>query len=491
MSRLDARINADLQARTVFPFRANAREEWTRIKNLSLTGVFLEGLKAADQEGLSVKLDLPGLGKVVLSGEAVRGNGQGSALRLYWTDRNILEMLWLHIRENLPKEENCSYCGHIIGSKMNLCPTCGLYLNFGDENYLEKHFKNTIGKRLSIRLDRLDLDQFCKVAQFINGEVLKIHDQSPEDEFVGNSPAMLKVFSIIRKVAATDMSVLILGESGTGKELTARAIHERSERKNHPFVAINCAAIPEGLLEAELFGHEKGAFTGAHAARKGKFEIADGGTLFLDEIGDLSPGLQAKLLRFLEDRIIERVGGKGTKKVDVRIVAATNRNLDWAVAEGKFRMDLYFRLNAFIIRLPSLKERGEDKIVLARFFLQKISRTEGGAGKDFSEEALTAIRNYPWPGNVRELINKIRRGAVMASGKYIQPVDMELTTAPAESSRSSLRERVSQTRKDLLLDALARHDFVISRAAKALKISRPSLYALLRKHDIALPRPRR
>jgi transcriptional regulator with PAS, ATPase and Fis domain len=298
---------------------------------------------------------------------------------------------------------------------------------------------------------------------------------------------MLEVFSMIRKAARTDMSILVLGESGTGKELTAKAIHERSERKDKPLVALNCAAIPEGLLEAELFGYEKGAFTGAYSSKKGKFEAADGGTIFLDEIGDLSPALQAKLLRFLEDRRIERIGGKSGKKVDVRIIAATNCNLNGMVEKGTFRTDLFFRLNSLTIKLPPLRDRGEDKVILAKYFFKKIGRAEGTSLKGFSERAITAIRGYNWPGNVRELVNKVRRGIVMAAGEVMEPADMELADSHGTLETATAKEIHPGAQVKIVSQALEKHNFVISKAAKELQISRPTLYALIKKYELVIP----
>jgi transcriptional regulator with PAS, ATPase and Fis domain len=285
---------------------------------------------------------------------------------------------------------------------------------------------------------------------------------------------------MIRKVAPTEMNVLILGESGTGKELTARAIHENSSRKHGPFIAVNCAAIPESLLEAELFGYEKGAFTGATSTRKGKFELADGGTLFLDEIGDLSPGLQAKLLRFLEERIIERIGSESTRKIEVRILAATNSDLDNLLQQGSFRTDLFYRLNSFTIKLPPLRERGDDKLLLARHFLGKVVLGESET-KDFSRDALEAISNYAWPGNVRELGNKVRRGFLMAAGEQIDAASMELTELDLPVESMSFKGMDLKSRDEKVRDVLASHNFNISRAAKELKISRPSLYSIMKK----------
>ncbi len=487
MSRIDARIQTDLPGRILFPQRPGKEAKPTRVRNLSLSGALLENFNGTPEEGFSLLLQIPGTGEVSLPGEAVRGAGPSKAIRLVGSEPKNLEALWSLIRENLPIRGTCLYCGKALNSQKNHCPKCGLYLEFQDESYLEKHFSQTSGERLRLRLAQLDFAQLCKVAHFIDGELRPMDQAQINEEYVGTCPGMLEVFSMLRKVAPTDMNVLILGESGTGKELTAQAIHERSPRCDRPFVAINCAAIPEGLLEAELFGHEKGAFTGAHTTRKGKFEIAEGGTLFLDEIGDLSPGLQAKLLRFLEDRVIERVGGKGGKKVDVRFVAATNCELQRAVEAGQFRMDLFFRLNAFTIKIPPLRERGEDKLILAKYFLDRFSPKGNGIGKEFSPAAMAAIRSYPWPGNVRELINKVRRALVMATGGKIEPADLELSGRGLTEDPTSLKAQVAQTRRDLVLEALTINNFVIARAARSLNISRPSLYALIRKYDIPMP----
>jgi transcriptional regulator with PAS, ATPase and Fis domain len=295
---------------------------------------------------------------------------------------------------------------------------------------------------------------------------------------------MKEVFSKIRKVGTTDLPTLILGESGTGKELTALAIHERSTRHGKAFVPINCAAIPETLLEAELFGYERGAFTGAYHSKMGKCEQADGGTLFLDEIGELSPGLQAKLLRFLENQIVERIGARTGKKVNVRVISATNCKLDSVIAEGRFRKDLYYRLNGFTIDLPPVRERSEDKIVLAKYFLKTFSR-ETGVSKVFTEEAVKAILGYAWPGNVREMINKIRRAIVMSDGDFIKPEDLEIEMGgAADEKEDTLKEVKGKIEKQKVKEALEICANNISNAAKMLGISRPSLYNLKRKYNL-------
>jgi len=246
---------------------------------------------------------------------------------------------------------------------------------------------------------------------------------------VGESPEMLAALEVVHRVAASTASVLLLGESGTGKELFAQALHRHSPRKDRPFVRVACAALPETLLESELFGHEKGAFTGAVYARAGRFEIADRGTLFLDEIGDLTPPVQVKLLRFLEEHEFERVGGNKTLRVDVRIVAATNRDLAAKIADGSFREDLYYRLNVIEIRVPSLRERRTDIALLARHFLATFARANGKAVERFSDDAMALLTDYRWPGNVRELEHAVERAVVLAGGPVLTS-DLFPTLAP-------------------------------------------------------------
>src|SRR5213596_1377092 len=262
------------------------------------------------------------------------------------------------------------------------------------------------------------------------------------EDMLGTSPQMQAVFAFIRKVAGTDAPVLLLGESGTGKEMAAAAIHRRSARKDGPFVAINCNAIPENLLESELFGHEKGAFTGAHVQRKGLLETASGGTLFLDETGELPPAIQVKLLRFLQEHRLQRVGGRQEIQIDTRIVTATNADLKQMIENGKFREDLYFRLAVITIRLLPLRERGDDIAFLAREFLQRYAAQSGRTKLVFSPAALRAMSRYSWPGNVRELQNRVKRAVIMTSGSRVTAKDLELDQDQdgTSSSTSTLRE---------------------------------------------------
>ena len=298
-------------------------------------------------------------------------------------------------------------------------------------------------------------------------------------EMLGTSRPMQDVFEMIRKVATTDVAVLILGESGTGKELAARAIHQESNRRAGPFVAINCGAIPENLLESELFGHEKGAFTGAHIQRKGRIELAQGGTLFLDEIGDLPLALQVKLLRFLQERQIERIGGREPIAIDTRVITATNRDLQSALVEGLFREDLYFRLGVLTIALPALRERGEDILLLAKALIDQSAAEAAKAVKGFTDEARNVMRSHPWPGNVRELENRVKRAVIMSDGPWVTPQDLELK--PVGLTLREARERVERS---LVEGALRRYAGNLTQVATDLGISRPTLYDLMEKLGI-------
>jgi two-component system, NtrC family, response regulator len=306
------------------------------------------------------------------------------------------------------------------------------------------------------------------------------------EEIIGSSTPMQEIFATVRKIAATDIPVLITGESGTGKELIANAIHNRSPRKNGPFIAINCGAIPDTLLESELFGHEKGSFTGASAQRKGKLEYANGGTLFLDEIGDLLPELQVKILRFLQEKVIERVGGRQQIPVDIRVVAATNLNLEAEVKANHFREDLYFRLAVVKITLPPLRDRGNDVVQLAEHLVAVFSKELRKAPKKFSKQALEAIRRYEWPGNVRELQNRVKRALVLVDGPSIGPAELELEL-PNETSgaaSSTLKEAKEALEREILTNTLRNNNGNISKTAKSLGVSRPTLYDLMARYGL-------
>ncbi|SFS00657.1 PEP-CTERM-box response regulator transcription factor [Sphingomonas jatrophae] len=302
-------------------------------------------------------------------------------------------------------------------------------------------------------------------------------------DLVTAAPEMLKVARTIERVAPADVSVLLLGASGTGKEVLARRLHAASRRSGKSFVAINCAAIPDTLLEAELFGHEKGAFTGAVKATEGKIELAHGGTLFLDEIGDVPLPLQVKLLRFLQERVIERIGGRRAISVDTRIVAATHRDVAAMVAEGSFREDLWYRLAEIVVRLPSLAERSGDAVLLARHFLARLAPVLNPAVTALAPDAAAAIEAWTWPGNVRELENRVKRAIIMADGRAITAADLELAD-PAGTDPLNLREVRDAADRRAVQSALTRAEGNVSAAARLLGISRPTLYDLMKAHAL-------
>jgi two-component system NtrC family response regulator len=318
----------------------------------------------------------------------------------------------------------------------------------------------------------------------------RLAETAPEDarvlgRMITAAPEMLRVARMIERVASANVTVMLLGASGTGKELLARGLHEASDRAARPFVAINCAAIPETLLESELFGHEKGAFTGAIKMTPGKIEQAEGGTLFLDEVGDIPLALQVKLLRFLQERVVERIGGRKTIPVDTRIVCATHQNLETMIAEGRFREDLYYRLAEIVVRIPALAERPGDAVLLARHFAARFARELNPQVKGLGADALAAIDGWSWPGNVRELENRIKRAVILADGKLVSAADLDLDTgAEAEETIASLRAAREAADQQAIRRAMARSDGNVSSAARILGISRPTLYDLMKTYNL-------
>ncbi len=304
---------------------------------------------------------------------------------------------------------------------------------------------------------------------------------------IGSSRVMETLHKTIRKIATNSFPVLVTGESGTGKELIAQAIHQQSERSKQPFVAINCGAIPENLMESELFGHEKGAFTGAHALRKGRIEFAEGGTLFLDEIGELGLGLQVKLLRFLQEKTIERVGGRKCYEIDARVIAATNRDLKQLSKNGAFREDLYYRLSVVSMTSPPLREREGDLLLLTRAFIAQFSEEAGKRIKGLTNEATEAMASYDWPGNVRELENKIKRAVVMTDTALLTVDDLELVDQSSAPPLPRLKDARDQLERKLVEQALTRFGGHVTNAASALGISRQAFHDMLTKHQIKRP----
>lgn len=485
MSRMSPRITINL------PVKLEAKSARTEMimTDLGLNGAFLKGDSLMLGRKLSVntpvllQYNLAGKGMFEQKGSIVREETGGYAINFHDLDIAAKSKLWDFITGHLSILKLCPYCGEKYISLPPTCKYCGWDLNFDSPEYLHHYEKIYMVKKLYSKILSLNDGELQKILNYIHMDILKTKSGDNYQEFVGTSSSMLEVFANIRRVASTNLTVLVLGESGTGKELTALAIHDRSPRKDKPFVAINCAAIPENLLEAELFGYERGAFTGAYAAKKGKFEYADGGTIFLDEIGEMPINLQTKLLRFLQDKTVEKIGGIGGKKVDVRMIAATNRDLSSAIAEGRFRNDLYYRLDEFTINLPPVRERGGDKVILAKFFLNKFSM-ENGVKKEFSKEAVEAMLEYDWPGNAREIINKVRRAVVMSADQTITPTDLALGSATIKSAPESnqIQEAFSQFELEKIRSVLSSTNNNISKSAKILGFSRPTLYSKLKKY---------
>jgi two-component system NtrC family response regulator len=318
-----------------------------------------------------------------------------------------------------------------------------------------------------------------------NRQLAAVPMRSKIERIVTGSQQMLKVCRDIEKIAATNVPVLLLGESGTGKEALAKAVHDLGPRARQPFVAINCGAIPDNLLESELFGHERGAFTGAVKQTIGRIESANKGTLFLDEIGDLPHPLQVKLLRFLQDQIVERVGGRHKIQVDVRIVSATNANLDDKINQGAFRADLLYRMNAFTIHIPPLRNRGADIVLLAKYFLDRFNQEFGRAIRGFTEQASAAMAAHDWPGNVRELENRVKRAVVMAERHHLDAADLELAPPTPHVPDLDLRSARLRAEYDVISEALTRSN-TVSEAARLLGVSRPTLYGLMEAHGFPI-----
>ncbi len=453
------------------------RTNWLKAQceDISLFGVKLHfpyWNECENQDWVKLKIRINGK-HAVFNGRIYRREN-GKAVILFNEDDQILsDILGKFFTETVKRSGRCPYCKAIIGNDESCCSNCHMPLDF-------------------TRTDLIKALRRIKVGDIISGKLPeeikeKIHEE--KTEFIGTCPKMKEVFSLIRKYAPTEYPVLILGETGTGKELTARAIHERSARAKGPFIAINCGAIPKDLLEAELFGYEKGAFTGADRRKKGKIELADGGSLFLDEVAELTPELQVKLLRFLEDYSFDRIGGSQQLKANVRVLAATNRNLEELVERGLFREDLYYRLKVLTIYLPPLREREDDCVIMAKYFLKKFSKEQGKEILDFTDEAIELIKNYQWPGNVRELINVIRKAVVLTDKKYIDVEDLDIDTELLSRDLSGkrifgLKEHMERLEKELVEKAYKITGGNISKMSMMLGVSRPTVYKLMEKHGL-------
>jgi transcriptional regulator with PAS, ATPase and Fis domain len=485
MFRIDIRVNGLWEAEV----KTGKGAYQAVLSNISLGGAFLKGEFPKTEEFFILKWRKEER-KFEFKVKTVRKDEEGIGALFLFQNGSDIRRLWAFIREELREKvfSTCPYCGkEMESSLLRRCPHCKFLLSFQDKSYLNLHLRETLSERLRLYSERVKEEEFfvdfLSYVQSVFFEPLK--DQEPFEELIGSSEKMLEVFSLIRKVAPVDVPVLIQGETGTGKELVARAIHRRSPRSKKNFVVINCAAIPESLLEAELFGYERGAFTGAYSSRKGKLEEAHGGTLFLDEIGEMPLALQAKLLRFIEDKAVERIGSRNPKTVDCRIIAATNRDLEKEMREGRFREDLYYRLSVVTINLPPLRERDKDKVLLAQYFLEKLQKEKRNHKKRLSPEALQAIMEYHWPGNVREMINKIRKALLVGESELITPEDLSLNSHSPKSFKNSLKEETLKLQKEALLSALKISEYNISRTAKLLGVSRPTVYSLMKRFGLS------
>jgi two-component system response regulator HydG len=385
----------------------------------------------------------------------------------------------------------------VVVSAHGTIPVAVEAMREGAIDFIEKPFspevlRARVEKAIEIARERRGARTARARAEALEQDLVREHDPHG---LVGRSEPMRKVLEQIRKVAATDATVLVLGESGTGKELVARALHDASPRRDRPFVSVSCAAIPEGLLESELFGHERGSFTGAVRRKLGRFELAHEGTLFLDEVGDIPPATQVKLLRVLQERCFERVGGEETVEVDVRVVSATNRDLAAAVREGRFREDLYYRLDVVSISLPPLRDRPGDVDELAKHFLSRLAPRLGRAVKGFAPEALECLRRHTWPGNVRELENVLEQALVFADGDVVRPQDLPEAlrrapppgALPIPAGDRSLTEILEDLERQLILAAYERAKGVKAETARLLGIKPSALYYKLEKYGIVKP----
>jgi transcriptional regulator with GAF, ATPase, and Fis domain len=490
MIRLSPRIERSLQA----TFASPGVEKVVNLVDIGLGGAAvssnpnMEDFSDIEDKPLWLNIPLEGDDPLQIHCTVVHKQFRTIGFSFVGVEKSDQQMLWGKISRWINDPAKCLYCGNTIASDTTQCPHCGWKLNFQASGYFSYWQKEHLCRSIMNDLKALSLEDLMRIKkQLIEPMPQEIKDTDTVEEFVGVSPAMLTVFNHIRKVAPTDLPVLILGETGTGKELTARAVLERSHRSENPFVVINCSAIPESLLESELFGHTKGAFTGAIQTKKGKFEHADKGTLFLDEIGEMPLSLQPKLLRFLEDKIVYRIGATRGRILDVRIIAATNVDLTAAIQAGQFRRDLYHRIASFPIHLPPLRERDDCKEILAKYFLKKIKMERGWKCLGFGKEALEAIVAYPWPGNVREMINRIRR-AVVVQDEWIRPEDLGLPFQKRIHEKMSVLKAADEEQKRTLLNAsLEANQYNISRTARALDISRPYVYKLIKRLDISVP----
>lgn len=539
MSRLEPRITTQLPAKIFFVSGGVVIEELAVIRNLSPGGVLFDLLsprhkpELQENRTLYVQLRLSGNAILDLVGEIVRNGPEGTGLRFLFLTRQIKSAIWDYVKPRLPRSSSCNFCGQPRRMELQKCPACGLSLNFDDPQFFDIHEKETFLGHVRTRTRDLDTGRLIELLNSIDSELVKSrhsasrnlpadsighpeHEgkkttsplngggreaqnkimRNPDLELFANSRhhAMAQVTLLISKAAGTRVPVLILGESGTGKELTARAIHAASPRREQPFIPINCAAIPESLLESELFGYAKGAFTGAVKDKKGLLECAENGTLFLDEIGEMLPALQAKLLRVLQNGEYCRIGSTEIRYCDVRVLAATNVDLKQRIETGAFRQDLYYRMNIIEIELPPLRERRADILVLADEFVRKFGEQYHKPEVRVSREAAALLNGYRFPGNIRELENIMHRAVIMCDTGTVEPFHLskQLTSLQAagtpEAEEQTFREAkqlaIENFERQFIVDRLQASHGNITAAANASGIDIKNFHTKMTRYGI-------
>ncbi len=531
MPRLDVRVKTRLSARAF----CNKKGINILITELSLSGAMIRGLYDGHRGLFTIETDLAGYGNVHFTGGLVRQVNGSSVIKLYIPDRTSKSALWQYIKKHLPSSDSggCPYCGNTNHSGGRHCDRCGWFFDFHDKNYLDRHERDIFSAGLPGRSGTTHMECFQGVMNAMDTEVLEHRDASRDenhasstehvhslysgetgiepadrtlhateielrsrycfDSILGHHHRIIETLKFISRAADTDAAVLIRGESGTGKELVARALHDNSRRRENPFVPVNCGALPEDLLETEMFGHVRGAFTGAVRDRAGWFERAAGGTIFLDEVSEMPPALQVKLLRVLQSGEYSRVGSTEIRRCDVRILTATNADMECLVREGTFREDLYYRINVLDIELPPLRERRSDIPLLIRHYLKIYGIRHGRGALRMARDAEALLLSYDFPGNVRELENIIQRAVILSDGPVIEtrhlPTIVSCEDAPCmqkelSSFKAAKRHVVEQFERRYIIDCLKAAGGNITSAARIAGINVKNFYDKMRKYAI-------
>lgn len=449
-------------------------------KNVSLSGMYIEGTVPSTPDGLvKVRFSLPGFDMdVEVVGRIVRRDEKGGAINFLDLQEPLKIKLWDFMREKLLQEKHCPYCGEYFEIRPKMCRECGLSLAFDEPDYLQFHKRNSLKRSLIERISLMPDEKIVEIINALGKETKRAwSDNVVEFEgMIGVSDVMGDVFQIIKNVSHTDLPVLICGENGTGKELAAFTIHKMSPRKGKPFSVVNCLNLPDLFVERELFGNTASPEYSSNQSTGGKFVYASGGTLYLDEVGSLSPYMQERILSFIKS---------GTfLSLNVRIISGTSRDIARDVEEGRFMNELFQRIAAVTIKMPPLRERGEDIILLSKYYLERLARDIKKDIKGFTEEAIRLLKNHSWPGNVTELINRIRRAIIMSVGEYISGEDLGLIQIEGKKGLCTLKQAKNIAEGEIIKKTLYHFGGNISRASKSLGVSRTCLYRLIKKHRL-------